>query len=101
MMHRLPPVPGEWLDRTRVLSFSFEGRRYHGFAGDTIASALAAQGVMIFGRSAKQQRARGILGGAEYDVNALFQIGRGAQMCADTGALAAGMCIRRRRAAGR
>ena len=61
MMYRLPPVPGEWIDRWRELSFEFEGRSFKGFAGDTIGSALAAAGVMTLGRSFKYHRPRGIL----------------------------------------
>ena len=38
MTDRLPPQPGEWIDRSRTLSFTFEGQRYTGFAGDTIGS---------------------------------------------------------------
>ena len=36
MMYRLPPVPGEWIDRWRELAFEFEGRSFKGYAGDTI-----------------------------------------------------------------
>src|SRR5688572_21503233 len=91
MMYRLPPLPGEWLDRPRPSAFRFEGRHYRGFAGDTITSALAANGVMILGRSFKYHRARGILSFANHDVNALFQCGALPNVRGDVVALQAGM----------
>jgi sarcosine oxidase subunit alpha len=79
MMYRLPPVadagvPGEWLSRSRELTFEFEGRRYTGFEGDTISSALAAAGVMTLGRSFKYHRPRGIFSFANHDANNLFEV---------------------------
>ena len=71
MSSRLPPVLGEWIDRSRPLAFEFEGRRYSGFAGDTISSALWAAGVHVLGRSFKYHRPRGVLSLADQDVNAL------------------------------
>ncbi|MET0661009.1 MAG: 2Fe-2S iron-sulfur cluster-binding protein [Steroidobacteraceae bacterium] len=91
MMYRLPAVPGEWLDRTQPLAFSFEGKRYQGFAGDTISSALAAAGVMMLGRSFKYHRPRGIHSFANHDVNALVQIGAVPNVRADVTALSAGI----------
>jgi sarcosine oxidase subunit alpha len=93
MMYRLPPVPGEWIDRARTRAFTFEGRRYEGFAGDTITSALAASGVMILGRSFKYHRPRGILSFANHDVNALFQMGGVPNVRGDVVALEQGMSI--------
>ncbi len=74
MMYRLPPVPGEWIDRERRVDFEFEGRPYSGFAGDTISSALAAAGEMTLGRSFKYHRPRGIFSFANHDANNLFQV---------------------------
>lgn len=92
MMYRLQQlVPGEWLDRAQSLWFTFEGRRYQGFAGDTITSALAAQGVMILGRSCKYHRPRGILSFADRDVNALFQLGTRPNVRGDVTLLEDGM----------
>lgn len=93
MMYRLPPLPGEWIDRKRTLAFTFEGRRHEGFAGDTITSALAASGVMILGRSFKYHRPRGILSFANHDVNALFQVGGLPNVRGDVVALEAGMNV--------
>ena len=72
---RLPPQPGELLDRSRVLSFSWNGRPYEGFAGDTIASALAASGVRIFSRSFKYHRPRGIMTASFLDPGVTVQVG--------------------------
>jgi len=58
---RLPPQPGERLDRSRQLSFSFRGRPVTAFAGDTIGSALYASGQRVFSRSFKYHRPRGLL----------------------------------------
>src|SRR3990170_3670623 len=59
--NRLPPRPGEAIDRSRGLAFSCNGRAVHAYAGDTIASALYASGVTIFSRSFKYHRPRGLL----------------------------------------
>ena len=74
MMYRLPPVAGEWIDRSRPLAFEFEGRSFQGFAGDTVSSALAAAGEMTLGRSFKYHRPRGIFSFANHDANNLFQV---------------------------
>jgi len=73
-MQRLEARSGEWLDRSSVLHFEFEGRSYSGFAGDTISSALAAAGVAVFGRSFKYHRPRGLLSFANHDSNVMFQV---------------------------
>jgi len=57
---------GGVIDRTRPLSFSFDGLSLGGFAGDTLASALLANDVMLVGRSFKLHRPRGLFG-AGYD----------------------------------
>ncbi len=74
MMHRLPPVDGEWIDRSRRIDFEFEGRPFSGVAGDTFSSALAAAGQMTLGRGFKYHRARGIFSSANHDANNLFQV---------------------------
>jgi sarcosine oxidase subunit alpha len=58
---RLPPQTGERIDRSSELVFEFDGRRYSGFDGDTIGSALFAAGTRIFSRSFKYHRPRGLL----------------------------------------
>ncbi|MDR2366252.1 MAG: (2Fe-2S)-binding protein, partial [Zoogloeaceae bacterium] len=70
---RLPVHGGEWIDRSREIEFRFEGRAYKGFAGDSITSALWANGVRVLGRSFKYHRPRGALSLANHDVNAMVQ----------------------------
>lgn len=76
MTSRLAPVPGEWIDRSRKVAFEFEGKRYSGFAGDTVSSALLANGVHLLGRSFKYHRARGVLSMANHDANVMLQAGQ-------------------------
>ena len=73
-MKRLAQRPGEWIDRAQPVAFSFEGRRHSGFAGDTLTSALMANGVRTLGRSFKYHRRRGTLSAANHDANAIVQI---------------------------
>jgi sarcosine oxidase subunit alpha len=74
MMHRVQQQAGEWIDRSVTLRFSFEGRDYQGYSGDTISSALAAAGLPYLARSFKYHRARSILSFANHDSNILFQV---------------------------
>src|SRR3546814_20345777 len=62
------------VDRSRPLRFRFDDRLYEGFAGDTLDSALLANGVHMVGRSFKYHRPRGILGSWEDEPNALVTI---------------------------
>ena len=93
MMQRLEARPGEWLDRSIVLHFEFEGRGYSGFAGDTISSALAAAGVAVLGRSFKYHRPRGLLSCANHDVNVMFQVDGVPNVRGDVTPLRAGMRV--------
>ena len=68
---------GGRIDRDRPLSFTFNGRRYRGYAGDTLASALIANGVSVVGRSFKYHRRRGILSAGSEEPNALIQLESG------------------------
>ncbi len=70
--NRLPE--GGRIDRARLLGFLFNGRRYSGFAGDTLASALLANDVHFVGRSFKYHRKRGILSAGVEEPNALVQL---------------------------
>ncbi|MGC1728400.1 MAG: 2Fe-2S iron-sulfur cluster-binding protein, partial [Steroidobacteraceae bacterium] len=58
------------VDRSRPLNFTFDGRPYTGFAGDTLASALLANGVHLLGRSFKYHRPRGVLAAGAEEPNA-------------------------------
>ena len=69
---------GGRIDRSRPLTFRYNGRKLTGFAGDTLASALLANGVSIVGRSFKLHRPRGIVGCGAEEPNAIMQIGTGA-----------------------
>jgi sarcosine oxidase subunit alpha len=64
------------IDRSRKLRFTFDGRDYEGVAGDTLASALLANGVHLVGRSFKYHRPRGILAAGSEEPNALVTVVR-------------------------
>ena len=68
---------GGRVDRSRVIGFTFDGKRYQGLAGDTLASALIANGVHLMGRSFKYHRPRGILSLGSEEPNALVAIDAG------------------------
>jgi sarcosine oxidase, subunit alpha len=75
--HRL--AEGGRIDRDQRLAFTFNGRRYIGHHGDTLASALLANGVTLVARSFKYHRPRGILSAGAEEPNALIQLGDGAR----------------------
>ncbi|MCB1805528.1 MAG: (2Fe-2S)-binding protein, partial [Candidatus Competibacteraceae bacterium] len=75
--NRLPK--GGRIERKQAIEFSFDGKVYQGYQGDTLASALLANGVNLIARSFKYHRPRGILGAGAEDPNAIVQIGRGAR----------------------
>ncbi|WP_458526843.1 sarcosine oxidase subunit alpha family protein [Onishia taeanensis] len=66
---------GGRIDRTRQLTFTFNGQSYRGHAGDTLASALLANGVDIVNRSFKYSRPRGIVAAGAEEPNAIVQLG--------------------------
>ena len=68
---------GGLIDRSKRIHFEFNGKRYSGHPGDTLASALMAQGVRVFGRSFKYHRPRGVIGSWAEEPNALVQVGEG------------------------
>ena len=65
------------VDRNRVLGFTFGGQSFEGFAGDTLASALLANGQRLVGRSFKYHRPRGIVTCGSEEPNALVTVARG------------------------
>ena len=77
--HRLADG-GSDIDRARPLAFTFNGRRLTGFFGDTLASALIANGISVVGRSFKYHRPRGIVGTGFAETNALVQLGSGSTL---------------------
>ena len=69
---------GGLIDRASLVTFSFDGRYYTGHGGDTLASALLANGVKLIGRSFKYHRPRGIFSAGSEEPNALVELGLGA-----------------------
>ena len=69
---------GGRIDRDQTADFVFDGRALRGFAGDTLASALLANGVDVVGRSFKYGRPRGIVGHGAEEPNAIVEVGAGA-----------------------
>ncbi len=65
---------GGRIDRTQPIAFTFAGRAYHGFAGDTLASALLAGGVRLVGRSFKLHRPRGVMAAGVEEPNAIVDV---------------------------
>ena len=92
-MKRLPPQPGEWIDRTTPLHFTYEGRAVEGYAGDTVSSALWAADQHALARSFKYHRLRGVLSMANHDANVIVQDGPRLNQRADVLPLRAGMAL--------
>jgi len=88
---RLSAPAGARLNRERSLSFSFEGERYQGFAGDTIASALMANDVNVLSRSFKYRRPRGLYSMGSHEACALVQLPHEPNVPADRRLLEDGM----------
>lgn len=72
-------LAGGQIDRNRRLSFSFDGKNYSGYAGDTLASALLANDVRLMGRSFKYHRPRGVFSAGSEEPNALVELRSGAR----------------------
>jgi sarcosine oxidase subunit alpha len=68
---------GGRIDRGRAVRFTFDGKDYAGLTGDTLASALLANGVHLLGRSFKYHRPRGIMAAGAEEPNALVRVGKG------------------------
>ena len=66
------------INKNQTVSFRFDGKQYSGFAGDTLASALTANGVKLLGRSFKYHRPRGLLSMGSEEPNALVELRTGA-----------------------
>ena len=78
---RLPK--GGHIDRTCPLTFHWDGTSMSGYAGDTLASALMANGEQILGRSFKYHRPRGIMSAGVEESGALVTVGQGAKQDAN------------------
>ncbi|MTH36369.1 sarcosine oxidase subunit alpha family protein [Paracoccus limosus] len=71
-------LSGGLIDRSRSLTFTFDGKTYQGHAGDTLASALLANDVRLMGRSFKYHRPRGVIASGSEEPNALVELRGGA-----------------------
>ena len=74
MTKNLRVKSSEYIDETNRISFKFNGKTYHGFKGDTLASALLANDVHLVGRSFKYHRPRGIMTSGSEEPNAIVQV---------------------------
>ncbi len=75
---------GGLIDRKAPLYFTFDGRAFTGFAGDTLASALISNDVHLMGRSFKYHRPRGVISAGSSEPNALVELREGARKEANT-----------------
>ena len=87
---RLPS--GGLIDRGKPVRFVFDGKAYSGFEGDTLASALIANGVTLMGRSFKYHRPRGAITAGSSEPNALVEIGEGGRKEPNVRATVAELC---------
>jgi len=85
--------PGEWINRKKLINFTFEGEAFTAFEGDTITSALWAAGQKVLGRSFKYHRPRGVLSLANHDVNILMTDGTDTNIRADVVEVKDGMAL--------
>ena len=77
MSQRFRTARGGRVDREQEIQFPFNGKPYTGLAGDTLCSALLANGVHMVGRSWKYHRPRGVMSAGSEEPNALFQVEKG------------------------
>jgi len=68
-----------YINRNKKISFKFNGKKYFGYEGDTLASALLANGIHLVGRSFKYHRPRGFIGAGVDEPNAHVQLYNGAK----------------------
>ncbi|NVK01202.1 MAG: (2Fe-2S)-binding protein, partial [Oceanospirillaceae bacterium] len=66
---------GGRINRSKSLNFTYNGKQYKGFEGDTLASAMLANGIDVIGRSFKYSRPRGIVAAGAEEPNAVMQLG--------------------------
>ncbi|MBL4601033.1 MAG: sarcosine oxidase subunit alpha family protein [Rhizobiaceae bacterium] len=82
-------IDGGLIDRNEPISFTFDGRQFEGYSGDTLASALLANGEKLVARSFKYHRPRGIFTAGSEEPNALVHLRRGAYLEPNTRATVA------------
>ena len=88
-MTQLNRLSGGQIDLNETHSFKFDGKTYQGHPGDTLASALLANGVRLMGRSFKYHRPRGVLTAGSEEPNALVELRTGAHQEPNTRATTA------------
>lgn len=88
------PGFGLLIDHTKPLSFTFDGKLFNGFEGDTIASSLYANGQVLLSRSFKYHRPRGALTMNGLDANTLVQVADEPNVRADLHAVAPGLAVK-------
>ncbi|HEY3300630.1 MAG TPA: FAD-dependent oxidoreductase [Methylophilaceae bacterium] len=93
MIFRTLKQSGEWINRAKKISFTFEGEVFQAYEGDTISSALLAAGQKILGRSFKYHRPRSVLSLANHDVNVLVTDGVDTNIRADVVEVKDGMVL--------
>ena len=76
-MNQINRLTGGQINRKKELNFRFDGRSFKGFEGDTLASALLANGERLMGRSFKYHRPRGVLTAGSEEPNALVELRQG------------------------
>ncbi len=87
----------EWgllIDRTKPLTFTFDDKLHNGYSGDSIASALYAEGRLLLSRSFKYHRPRGVLTMAGHEGNTLVQVAEEPNVRADRYALTNGIAVK-------
>lgn len=82
-------LDGGLIKGSKALNFTFDGKSYKGFEGDTLASALLANGVRLMGRSFKYHRPRGVLTSGSEEPNALVELRSGGRQEPNTRATTA------------
>lgn len=88
-MSQINRLDGGQINTGRTLNFTFDGKKYQGYPGDTLASALLANGVRLMGRSFKYHRPRGVLTSGSEEPNALVELRSGARQEPNTRATTA------------
>ncbi len=78
-MTQINRLDGGLIDRSKTIQFSFDGKTYQGYEGDTLASALLANGVRLMGRSFKYHRPRGVFSAGSEEPSALVELRSGAR----------------------
>jgi sarcosine oxidase, subunit alpha len=93
-MNRLKNLPTLHIDAERVVPFTYRGKTFQGLAGDTVATALYASGIRVFGRSLKYHRPRGLYSLDGESSNAMMEVDGVPNVRAESTVLASGMTVR-------